>query len=81
MSRRADCWGAAAAERFFLNLMTGRVWQRTYAYQAEARKDVVDYTVGLYNCTTLHLVLGNLSLAAFEQNMAAKEPIAVSEFI
>lgn len=57
-----------------------RVWQRTYANQAEARKDVIDYIVGFYNCTKLHSVLGNLSPAAFEKNIAAKQPIAVSEF-
>lgn len=57
-----------------------RVWQRTYANQAEARKEVIDYIVGFYNCARLHSVLGNLSPAAFEQNMAARKPIAVSEF-
>ena len=80
MSRRANCWDNAVAERFFLNLKMERVWQRTYANQAEARKDVIDYIVGFYNCTRLHSVLGNVSPVTFEQNVAAKQPIAVSEF-
>ena len=80
MSRRANCWDNAVAERFFLNLKMERVWQRTYANQAEARKDVTGYIVGFYNGTRLHSVLSNLSPAAFEQNMAAKQPIGVSEF-
>jgi putative transposase len=37
-------------ERFFLNLKMERVWQREYANQLEARKDVTDYIVGFYNC-------------------------------
>jgi putative transposase len=78
MSRRANCWDNAVAERFFLNLKMERVWQRTYANQAEAKNDVTDYIVGFYNCTRLHSVLGNLSPSVFERNMAAKKPIAVS---
>ena len=85
MSRRANCWESkhcfdAVAERFFLNLKMERVWQRTYANQAEAKRDITDYIVGFYNCTRLHSVLGNLSPSAFEQNMTAKKPIVVSEF-
>ena len=57
-----------------------RVWQRTYANQAEARKDVIDYIVNFYNCTRLRSVLGNVPPVAFERNMAAKQPIGVSEF-
>jgi putative transposase len=78
MSRRANCWDNAVAERFFLNLKMERVWQRTYANQAEAKNDVTDYIVGFYNCTRLHSVLGNLSPSVFERKMAAKKPIAVS---
>jgi putative transposase len=85
MSRRANCWESkhcfdAVAERFFLNLKMERVWQRTYANQAEAKNNVTDHIVGFYNCTRLHSVLGNLSTSAFERKMAAKKPIAVSEF-
>lgn len=79
MSRRANCWDNAVAERFFLNLKMERVWQRTYANQAEAKKDVTDYIVGFYNCSRLHSVLGNLPPSVFERNMAAKKPIGVSE--
>jgi putative transposase len=81
----ANCWESkhcfdAVAERLLLNLKMKRVWQRTYAHQAEAKRDVIDYIVGFYNGTRLHSVLGNLSPSAFERNRAAKKPIVVSEF-
>lgn len=79
MSRRANCWDNAVAERFFLSLKMERVWQRTYANQAEAKRDITDYIVGFYNCTRLHSVLGNLSPSTFGRNMTAKKPIVVSE--
>ena len=80
MSRKGNCWDNAVAERFFLNLKMERVWQRDYANHAEAKTDVTAYLVGFYNTERLHSVLGNLPPAVFERNMAAKEPIAVSEF-
>jgi transposase InsO family protein len=70
MSRRANCWDNAVAERFFLTLKMERVWQRTYANQAEARKDITDYIVEFYNCRRLHSVLGNLPPSVFERNSA-----------
>lgn len=79
MSRKGNCWDNAVAERFFLNLKMERVWQRNYANQAEARNDIVAYIVGFYNSERINSVLGNLPPAVFERNMAAKEPIAVSE--
>jgi putative transposase len=80
MSRKGNCWDNAVAERFFLNLKMERVWQRDYANHAEAKADITAYIVGFYNSERLHSVLGNLPPAAFERNMAAKKPIAVSEF-
>ena len=50
MSRKGNCWDNAVMERFFLNLKMERVWQREYANQMEAIKDVIDYIVGFYNC-------------------------------
>jgi hypothetical protein len=79
MSRRANCWDNALGQRLFLNLKMKRVWQRTYANQAEAKNDVVDYIIGFYNCTRLHSVLGNLSPSVFERNISVNKPIAVSE--
>jgi len=79
MSRKGNCWDNAVAERFFLNLKMERVWQRSYANQAEARIDIVDYIVGFYNSQRINSVLGNLPPAVFERNMAARKPIAVSE--
>jgi len=66
-------------ERFFLNLKMERVWQREYANQMEASKDVTDYIVAFYNCTRRHSALGNLALLVYEKQFAAKQPIEVSE--
>lgn len=78
MSRKGNCWDNAVMERFFLNLKMERVWQREYANQLEARKDVTDYIVGFYNCVRRHAALGNVAPIVFEQQ-AAKCPIVVSE--
>jgi len=59
-------------ERFFLNLKIERVWQREYANQMEASKDVTDYIVAFYNCTRRHSALGNLAPLVYEKQFAAK---------
>jgi putative transposase len=79
MSRKGNCWDNAVAERFFLNLKMERVWQRDYANQAEARADIANYIVGLYNCERLHSVLGNLPPSVYERKTAQPKPIDVSE--
>ena len=79
MSRKGNCWDNAVMERFFLNLKMERVWQRDYANQMEANKDVTDYIVGFYNCRRRHSVLGNLAPIVYEKLFAVKQPIEVSE--
>ena len=79
MSRKGNCWDNAVMERFFLNLKTERVWQRDYANHAEATRDVTEYIVGFYNSVRLHSKLGYLSPTVYEQHMAEKHPIGVSE--
>ncbi len=79
MSRKGNCWDNAVMERFFLNLKMERVWQRDYANQLEASKDITDYIVGFYNCLRLHSTLGNLPPMIYEREIAAKELIEVSE--
>jgi putative transposase len=79
MSRKGNCWDNAAMERFFLSLKMERVWQRDYANQMEATKDVTEYIVGFYNCLRLHSTLGNLPPMIYEKEMTAKKPIEVSE--
>lgn len=79
MSRKGNCWDNAVAERFFLNLKMERVWQRQYANHAEAKADITDYIVGFYNCKRINSALGNLPPAVYEREMAAQEPIVVSE--
>jgi putative transposase len=80
MSRQGNCWDNAVMERFFLNLKMERVWQRDYANQAEAIRDVADYIVEFYNNIRLHSTLGYLPPNAYELKSAAKQPIDVSEF-
>ncbi len=79
MSRKGNCWDNAVMERFFLNLKMERVWQRDYANQLEASKDITDYIVGFYNCVRLHSTLGNVPPMIYEKEIAAKELIEVSE--
>jgi len=79
MSRKGNCWDNAVAERFFLNLKMERVWQREYANHAEAKIDIAAYIVEFYNTERINSVLGNLPPSVFERNMAAKEPMVVSE--
>lgn len=66
-------------ERFFLNLKMERVWQREYANQMEANKDVTEYIVGFYNCTRRHSALGNLAPIAYEKQFVVKQPIGGCE--
>lgn len=79
MSRKGNCWDNAAMERFFLNLKMERVWQKDYANQMEATKDIVDYIVGFYNSQRLHSTMGYTSPIDYEMEMAAKQPSEVSE--
>ena len=79
MSRKGNCWDNAVMERFFLNLKMERVWQREYANQMEASKDVTEYIVGFYNRTRRHSALGNLAPIVYEKQFAAKQPILVYE--
>lgn len=79
MSRKGNCWDNAVAERFFLNLKMERVWQRSYANQLEAEKDIAQYIAGYYNCIRLHSACGYLSPIAYEQKMMSEKPYRVSE--
>jgi transposase InsO family protein len=79
MSRKGNCWDNVDAERFFPNLKMERVWQRNYANHAEVKSDIAVYIVEFYNSQHLHSVLGNLPPTVYERNMAAQEPIVVSE--
>ncbi len=79
MSRKGNCWDNAVMERFFLNLKMERVWQKNYANQAEANRDIADCIVGFYNTVRLHSTLGYMAPTAYERNFTAKQLIAVSE--
>jgi len=79
MSRKGNCWDNAVMERFFLNLKMERVWPNHYANHAEAARDLTDYIVCFYNSARLHSKLGYLPPNSYETNMAAKQPIVVSQ--
>ena len=79
MSRKGNCWDNTVMECFFLNLKMERVWQRKYATQIEATKDMTDYIVEFYNCQRRHSASGNLAPIDYENQFAAKRPIEVSE--
>lgn len=66
-------------ERFFLNLKMERVWQRDYANQLEAVKDITEYIVGFYNGVRRHSALGNIAPLAYEKQLVSTQPIGVSE--
>jgi len=68
MSRKANCWDNAVAERFFLNLKMECTWHNTYANHAEARADIADYIVAFYNTTRLHSSLGYRSPVQHERH-------------
>ncbi|WP_426074254.1 hypothetical protein [Janthinobacterium sp. DSP2-3-3] len=46
---------------------------------AEAKADITDDIVGFYNCKRINSALGNLPPTVYEQKMAARAPIVVSE--
>jgi putative transposase len=80
MSRVGNSGDNAVAERFFLNLKMERLWQRDFAYAAEAERDVSDYIVSFHNDQRLSSKLNNLSPNGFEQRQAAqKETIGVTK--
>lgn len=79
MSRKGNCWDNAVMERFFLSLKMERVWRKNYANHTEAIHDIADYIVSFYNNVRLHSALGNLPPSVYEQKMAEKELISVSE--
>ncbi len=66
-------------ERFFLSLKMERVWRRDYANHTEATLDVTHYIVAFYNSVRLHSKLSNRTPIHFEAELAAKQPIDVSE--
>jgi putative transposase len=54
MSRSANCWDNAVAERFFKTLKVERVYRQTYPTRDHTRLDVVNWIEGFYNRCRLH---------------------------
>lgn len=79
MSRKGNCWDNSPMERFFLNLKMERIWQQDYANHGDAIRDITEYIVGFYNTCRLHSTLNYRPPVVYEQEMAAKQPISVSE--
>ncbi len=70
MSRKGNCWDNAAMERG---------WPNNYANHEEATRDANDHLVGVCDSIRLHSKLGYLPPNVYEQQMAEKQPIPVSE--
>ncbi len=67
MSRRGDCWDNAPVESFFATLKKELVTGEVFYTRSQARREIVDYIEGFYNCWRRHSSLGQISPATFEE--------------
>jgi len=70
MSRRGDCYDNAPLESFFATLKKELVAGEVFFSRAQARREIVDYIEGFYNCWRRHSSLGYLSPVAYEEKVA-----------
>ncbi len=70
MSRRGDCYDNAPVESFFATLKKELVAGHVFYSRRQARREIVDYIEGFYNCWRRHSSLGHISPAAFEEQVA-----------
>ena len=70
MSRRGDCYDNAPVESFFATLKKELVAGEVFYTRRQARREIVDYIEGFYNCWRRHSSLGHISPAAFEEKAA-----------
>jgi len=70
MSRRGDCYDNAPVESFFATLKKELVAGELFYTRRQARREIVDYIEGFYNCWRRHSSLGHISPAAFEEKAA-----------
>lgn len=70
MSRRGDCYDNAPVESFFATLKKELVAGEVFYTRRQARREIIDYIEGFYNCWRRHSSLGQISPAAFEEKAA-----------
>ena len=70
MSRRGNCYDNAPVESFFATLKKELVAGEVFYTRRQARREIVDYIEGFYNCWRRHSALGQMSPAAFEEKAA-----------
>lgn len=77
MSRKGNCWDNAPMESFFNSLKNERVFHRSYATRAEARKDLFDYIEVFYNRKRRHSSIGYQTPAQrYAESMAIQKMAA-----
>ena len=77
MSRKGNCWDNAPMESFFNSLKNERVFHRSYATRAEARKDLFDYIEVFYNRKRRHSSIGYQTPAQrYAESMATQKMAA-----
>ena len=70
---RLSAWRAfpviarAQVESFFATLKKELVAGEAFYTRSQARREIVDYIEGFYNCWPLHSSLGQISPATFEE--------------
>jgi putative transposase len=70
MSRTGDCWDNAVAESFFATLEWEVLMQNDFQTRHEARHAIFEYIERWYNPTRRHSMLGYLSPAQYEAQLA-----------
>ena len=70
MSRRGNCYDNAAVESFFGSLKKEKIRRHIFKTREVARTEIFDYIEVFYNRARRHHHLGNISPAAYEQQVA-----------
>ena len=70
MSRRGNCYDNAAVESFFGSLKKEKIRRHIFKTREVARTEIFDYIEVFYNRARRHQHHGNISPAAYEQQMA-----------
>lgn len=76
MSRRGNCYDNAPMESFWGTLKNELVHHRHYDTRAQAIREITEYIEIFYNHQRRHSRLGNLSPAAFVQQLSRQQPAA-----
>ena len=69
MSRRGNCFDNAAVESFFSSLKKEKIRRYIFKTREEARAEIFDYIEVFYNRARCHQQVGNISPAAYEEQM------------